>query len=100
MMPYNNSSGLFGSYPPGVLLDVLQKGSVSILAPIVNPITPWGAVYLVVGVDANQPYLQVGQYQSQPDGLYTIQLPNCQFREGVVDQNGVCEMSIIAVTNA
>lgn len=90
---YVSSTG-FGAYALGAQVDVLVKGSVSVVAPV-SGIQPFGLVYLQIAVDVSAPAQTVGSYQSQPDGTYTILLPNCQWSEGLVDSNGVAEFTIL-----
>jgi hypothetical protein len=90
---YVSSTGL-GAYAIGAQVDVLTKGSVSVVAPI-SGIQPFGLVYLQIAVDVSAPQQPVGSYQSAPDGAYTILLPNTQWSEGLIDSNGVAEITIL-----
>ena len=90
---------VFGQYLQGQSCDALERGSCSVLVRVTTGIAPWGQVYLRVALNSAIPAGVVGGFESQADaaggtGFNTIALPATQFTTGVVDSNGVAEITL------
>lgn len=92
----------FGQYHPNEMVDILERGSISVICPTGTP-TAGGAVYIRVLANATDyPNAQVGDIEAVSDtvtdnGTTTynnIVIPNCKFKCGK-DSNNVTEITII-----
>jgi len=92
----SQTSPNFGVYNQATTADVLVRGSCSIqIVPTQAPVL-WGLLYLRVAKNPTTPYLQIGGFESVPDGTFSFAVPNTRFSNASVDQNGVCEVSILS----
>jgi hypothetical protein len=84
-----------GSYAPGDMCDVKQEGSLTV--QLLNPGTPVaeGPVYVRVLLNGSVPAGLVGDLEGAADGSNSILIPGVVFRTGVVDTNGVAEITIL-----
>lgn len=92
----------FGKYYPNEMVDILERGSMSVICPTGTP-TAGGAVYIRVLANATDyPNAQVGDIEAVADSAtvenvttnYNILIPNCRFKCGK-DSNNVTEITII-----
>ena len=84
-----------GSYAPGDICDVMEEGSLTI--QLLNPGTPvaGGPVYVRKLLNGSVPAGLVGDIEGASDTTNSILIPGVVFRTGVVDTNGVAEITIL-----
>lgn len=82
-----------GQFAPGSLCDVLERGSITIK---INNGTPVAAnpVFMRTVLNGAIPAGVVGGFEAVADGTNTVQLTNVVFRTGVLDANGVSEITM------
>jgi hypothetical protein len=87
-----------GSYLPGEVMDVAERGSVTVLCNIGKPVAG-GKVY--VRVKANPAKLTgvVGQFEAEPDDVNTAEITNARWKTGKKDSNNVAELTILTRVN-
>lgn len=92
----------FGKYYPSEMVDILERGSMSVICPTGSP-TAGGAVYIrVLANTTDYPNAQVGDIEAVSDSVTdngtttynNILIPNCKFKCGK-DSNNVTEITII-----
>lgn len=89
---------LLGSYSPGEMCDVLERGAISLT--VTNPQNTANAyvanakTYLRIALNGAYPAAKVGDLEISADGGNTIQLPYAFLTTGVVDSNYVAEVTI------
>ncbi len=74
-----------GEYRRGTTADAVERGSIAVVAPSIGGITPYGQVWLRIGINPATPYLPVGGFEGQADGVYSVPLPNASWTTGQVD---------------
>lgn len=85
---------LVGQYLQGQLAEVLERGSITVK---INNGTPAanGAVYVRTAVNGAIPAGVVGGFEAVADGTNTVVLTGVVFRTGVLDANGVAEITML-----
>jgi hypothetical protein len=88
-----------GNYGPGQIAEVLERGSITVK---INNGTPasQGPVYVRTVANAGIPAGVVGGLEAVADGTNTVVVPGVVFRTGVLDANGVAEVTILSRTAA
>jgi hypothetical protein len=86
-------SGQIGSYAPGEIAEALEEGSITIKVNVTTGIVSQGQVF--VRVSANGANTIVGGFESAGDTTHTVALTGVVWRTGVVDANGVAEITIL-----
>jgi hypothetical protein len=94
------SSSSFVAYLQASVADVLQRGSCVVQTTQVQTVTPWGLVYLRIGVGGNYPYLPVGTWESISDPGFNICLTNMRYTNASVSSDGVTEVAILSRNTA
>ena len=89
------SLGTFvGGYAPGEIAELCEEGSVTVKINNGAPISQ-APVYVRTVLNAAIPAGVVGGFEAVADGVNTIQLTGVVFRTGVLDSNGVAEITIL-----
>ncbi len=86
--------GLF-TYSPAQQIDVLERGSVNLYVQQPIGVAAFSQVYLRIGINPATPWLQIGGYEGELDGLYNLPLPQVSWTTGIVDASGMAEASIL-----
>lgn len=92
-----NNLVVIGSYAPGEMTDVQERGSIVVTlqnAVAVTP-APGGAVYIRTALNGAYPAAVVGGIEAAADGGNTVQLTNVAWRTGVVDANNSIELTML-----
>lgn len=89
----NIGVGQIGSYAPGEIAEGLEEGSCGVKVNVSTGIISQGPVYIRIG--ANGPNTIIGGFESAPDSTYTVELAGVVWRTGVIDANGVAEITIL-----
>jgi hypothetical protein len=86
---------LVGQYAQGTIAEALERGSVTVK---INNGTPasQGVVYVRVVANGSIPAGVVGGFEAVADSTNTVALTNVVFRTGVVDANGVAEITLVS----
>lgn len=87
-----------GAYTPGNGMDVLVRGTVTVLCNVGSP-TAGGAVYVRITANGAIPTGVVGQFEAAADGSNTILITNMKWTTGQVDSNGIAEVTITTIVN-
>lgn len=87
-----------GSYLPGEIMDVIERGSVTVKCNVGTP-TAGGKVYIRTAVNASVPNGVVGQFEAAADSTNTIEITNVRWKTGKVDSNKVAELTILTRVN-
>ncbi len=84
-----------GSYAPGDMCDVLEEGSCTVQLLVTGTPVAGGPVYVRKTLNGAIPAGLVGDFEGAADGANSILIPGLVFRTGVVDTNGVAEVTIL-----
>jgi hypothetical protein len=84
-----------GIYAPGQIAEVLERGSITIKINNGTPVSQ-NPVYVRTVVNAGIPAGVVGGLEAVADGTNTVVVPNVVFKTGVLDANGVAEVTILS----
>lgn len=90
----NVGSPQIGQYAPGAIAEVLERGSVTVKINNGTPVSQ-NPVFVRTVLNGAIPAGVVGGFEAVADGTNTIQLVNVVFRTGVLDANGVSEITIM-----
>lgn len=82
-----------GNYAPGSMGEILEEGSCAVKVNVTTGIASQGVVY--VRVSANGANTIVGGFEAASDTTHTVALTGVVWRTGVVDANGVAEITIL-----
>jgi len=88
-----------GSYLPGELMDVLERGSMTVKCNIGTP-TAGGKVYIRTVVNASVPLGVIGQFEAAADSTNTVEITNLRWKTGKIDSNKIAEVTILTRSNA
>jgi hypothetical protein len=93
--PYTPGAAEIGSYLPGEMSEILERGSVVVPLLVGTPASQ-GNVYLRIALNGGIPAGVVGGIEAAADGANTINLGTVGvvFRTGVVDANGNVEITL------
>lgn len=98
--PYNPyAGGAIGSYPPGQVCEVLERGSITIAIQAAAAGTPQsqGQLYIRKTANASYPSAVVGGFEVAADSTNTVAIPNLVFRTGAgLDANNIAEVTILS----
>jgi hypothetical protein len=86
---------LVGLYAQNELAEVLERGSITIKINNGTPVSQ-NPVFLRILANAGIPAGVVGGLEAVADGTNTVQLTNVVFRTGVLDANGVAEVTLVS----
>lgn len=80
-------------YLPGQLCDVMVRGNCTVHC---QRGTPVAGQPVYVRITANETYADavVGGFEASADGANTIEVPNIEWTTGVVDANGMAEVTV------
>jgi hypothetical protein len=84
-----------GQFAPGMMAEVLERGSVTVKINNGTPVSQ-GAVYVRTVLNGAIPAGVVGGFEAVADGTNTVALVGVVFRTGVMDANGVAEITLLA----
>ncbi|EKQ56276.1 MULTISPECIES: hypothetical protein [unclassified Clostridium] len=87
-----------GSYLPGEIMDVIERGSVTVKCNAGTP-TSGGKVYVRTAVNTSIPTGVVGQFEAEADGTNTVEITNARWKTGKKDSNNVAELTILTRVN-
>lgn len=87
-----------GSYLPGEVMDVVERGSVVVKCNAGTP-TASGKVYVRVATNATIPNGVIGQFEAAADGTNTVEITNARWKTGKIDANKVAELTILTRVN-
>jgi|SRR5215469_10766640 len=83
-----------GQYAPGSICDVLERGSVTVKINNGTPVSQ-NPVFVRTALNGAIPAGVVGGFEAVADGTNTVQLVGVVFRTGVLDANGVAEITLL-----
>lgn len=86
-----------GSYLPGEICDVLNRGSITVLCNVGTP-TAGGKVYIRTKANESFPNGVIGQFEADADGENTIEIPNLKWTTGKLDSNKIAEVTVLTRT--
>lgn len=91
----NNGTGQIGSYAPNEMAEALERGSILVKLNVGTPASQ-GNVYLRIALNGGIPAGLVGGIEAAADGGNTINLGTVGviFRTGIVDANGMVEITL------
>jgi hypothetical protein len=88
--PLNGGTAMpAGQYPPGVIANILTRGTINVK---INNGVPAGAgspVYVRIAANAAIPNGVVGGFEAVADGTNTVQIPNIVFKTGILSTDPV-----------
>lgn len=84
-----------GQYNPGEIAEVLERGSTTIKINNGTPVSQ-APVFVRIALNGGIPAGVVGGLEAVADGANTIQLTGVVFRTGVLDANGVAEVTLLS----
>jgi hypothetical protein len=88
-------TSVIGSYPAGTMCEALVRGSITVRILNGTPVQG-GAVYIRAILNTGTyPNGIVGGLETIADGVNNILLPNFTFKTGVLDANGIAEVTIL-----
>ncbi|MBY6877913.1 structural cement protein Gp24 [Clostridium botulinum] len=91
---YYSSSG---AYFPNEIMDVLNRGSITVNCNNGNPIAG-GKVFIRIKENPTFPLGIVGQFEAIADADNTIEIPNLKWATNKLDKNRVAEVTILTRT--
>jgi hypothetical protein len=83
-----------GFYPPGVETEVMERGSIAVKIAAGTPLANM-SVFLRLVANPLVPGSAIGDFEAAADGSNTYQLPSVRFSTGVLDANGVAEITLM-----
>lgn len=86
---------IVGQYLPGQIADVLERGSVTVKIGNGTPVAG-GPVYVRILFNGAIPASLQGGFDAVADGTNTVVLTGVVFRTGVLDANGVAEITLLS----
>lgn len=94
-LQYPPTSGV-GYYTPGQIADGLERGSIAVQLHVYStaPVAG-GPVYVRIALNGAIPAGVVGGFETAADGSNTVEVANMVFRTGVIDANGVAEITLL-----
>jgi len=87
-----------GSYLPGSVMDVLERGSMTVKCNVGTP-TAGGKVYIRTVANASIPAGVVGQFEAAADSTNTLEITNLRWKTGKMDSNKIAEVTILTRSN-
>jgi hypothetical protein len=87
-----------GSYLPGELMDVLERGNMTVKCNVGTP-TAGGKVYIRILANGAIPLGVVGQFEAAADSTNTLEIPNLRWKTGKLDSNKISEVTILTRSN-
>lgn len=87
-----------GSYLPGSVMDVLQRGSMTVKCNVGTP-TASGKVYIRIVKNDSIPAGVVGQFEAAADDTNTLEITNLRWKTGKIDSNKIAEITILTRVN-
>lgn len=91
----NNGTPQIGSYAANEQCEVIERSSVLVKINVGTPASQ-GGVYVRIALNGAIPAGVVGGFEAAADGANTILLTNVVFRTGVLDANGMAEITLLA----
>lgn len=73
--------------------DVLTRGNITVKCQRGTPVAG-AAVYVRVAANASYPNAVIGGFEASADSTNTVQVSNIEWTTGVVDANGVTEVTV------
>jgi len=86
---------LVGTYVPGQIAEYLERGSITVKINNGTPISQ-GPVFVRTALNGAIPAGLQGGFEAVADGTNTVQLTGVVFRTGVIDANGMAEITILS----
>jgi hypothetical protein len=86
---------LIGQYLQGQMAEVLERGSITIKINNGTPVSQ-NPVYVRTVFNGAIPAGVVGGFEAVADGTNTVVLTNVVFRTGVLDANGIAEITLLS----
>jgi hypothetical protein len=93
--PITPGNASIGYYRPGEMTEALERGSICVKFNVATGAIAGGPVYIRILLNGAIPAGLIGGFESQADGANTVLLTNTVFRTGVVDGNGVAEITVL-----
>jgi hypothetical protein len=90
----NVQSAQFGNFTPGAMAEVLERGSITVKINNGQPVSQ-NPVYIRTVFNGAIPAGVVGGFEAVADGTNSVVIPNVVFRTGVLDSNGVAEVTLM-----
>lgn len=87
-----------GSYSPGQVCDVIERGSVTVVCNVGTP-TAGGKVYVRITANGSIPAGVVGGFEAAADSTNTVEITNARWKTGKIDANNVAEITILTRVN-
>lgn len=92
---FNTNNVTINSYGIGEMAEALERGSVTVLIHAGLVPLSQGPVYIRTVLNGAIPTGVVGGFEGAADGTNSIALPGVVFRTGLVDVNGVAEITLL-----
>lgn len=93
--PVTPGALIIGGYQPGLMADVLERGSATVTLNVPGTPVAGGPVYVRKVVNGSIPAGLVGDLEGAADGSNTVLLTGVVFRTGVVDANNSAEITLL-----
>ena len=90
----NNGVPQIGSYAPNEECEACERSSILVHLNVGTPASQ-GTVYVRVAVNGAIPAGVVGGFEAAAAGANTVALTNVKFRTGIVDSNGMVEITLL-----
>lgn len=92
---FNTNNVTINSYGIGEMAEALERGSVTVLIHAGLVPLSQGPVYIRTVLNGAIPTGVVGGFEGAADGTNSILIPGVVFRTGLVDVNGVAEITLL-----
>lgn len=92
-------SAQFGQFAPGSMAEVLERGSITVKINNGTPVSQ-NPVYIRTVFNGAIPAGLVGGFEAVADGTNSVVVPGVLFRTGVLDSNGVAEITLTTRVSA
>lgn len=80
-------------YTDGTVCDVLTRGNITVKCQRGTP-SAGSAVYVRIAANPSYPNAVVGGFEASADSTNTVQVTNIEWTTGVVDSNGMTEVTV------
>jgi hypothetical protein len=87
------TSQTLGNYAPGTWADIIEQGAVIVQVLNGTPVAG-GVVYLRTALNVGIPNGVIGGFEAAADGANSFAITNAQFTTGIMDANGMVEVTL------
>jgi hypothetical protein len=93
--PYTPGPAGIGNYAPGQIAEALEVGSIPVQFHVATTPVAGGPVYVRILLNGAITAGVIGGFETAADGSNSILLTNVVLRTGVIDANGVGEITLL-----